>query len=96
MLVFKLSMPNVGSWNGKWTGEERIYVKSRRDLTKKHTLYGKLKDNYFYDFGDGWGASVSVEEMPANEATKLMRKSQGFCGYEWMIDSILENNKIIA
>ena len=26
ILSFELSMPNIGSWNGKWTGSERVYA----------------------------------------------------------------------
>ena len=27
MIIFELTMPNCGSWNGKWSGEERFYAK---------------------------------------------------------------------
>ena len=26
-VAFMLTMPNCGSWNGKWTGENKIYAK---------------------------------------------------------------------
>ena len=26
IVCFELSMPNVGSWNGKWSGEDRRYI----------------------------------------------------------------------
>ena len=27
ILSFTLSMPNVASWDGKWSGQDRLYVK---------------------------------------------------------------------
>ena len=92
MIGFTLSMPNVGSWNGKWTGRDNIYFISRKNRKKEAELDGK----YFrYDFGDGWCAGIKCKKMTAQEANKLRRKSKGFCGYEWMVKSILENGKII-
>ena len=29
-LCFKLSMPNVGSWNGQWAGRDNIYAKGSK------------------------------------------------------------------
>ena len=92
MLLFTLSMPNVGSWNGKWTGEGRTYCRSRKvSRDKEKELDGK---SFYYDFGDGWCANVSVKKVYANEAGKAMRKSMGFCGYEWMINEIVTLGKI--
>jgi len=94
MIGFTLSMPNVGSWNGRWSGEDDIYYfVSRQDRKKENELDGKY---FSYGFGDGWRAGVSCKKMTAQEANKLSRKSKGFCGYDWMIDSILENGKIIC
>jgi hypothetical protein len=33
-VVFKLSMPNRGSWNGGWSGERRNYI-IKKSLTDK-------------------------------------------------------------
>jgi hypothetical protein len=103
LIAFELTMPNVGSWNGKWTGAGRCYVRII-NFTQKYgtsaTAKEKVKDilknsSYYYNFGDGWGANVSVREVKAGEAAKLRRKSVGFCGYEWMIDSILQYGEIL-
>lgn len=104
ILAFKLSMPNVGSWNGKWSGEEELYVKTvNLGNSKKATIKAQNllthKDNsgyFYYNFGDGWGAGVTVYPVNAKEAAKLRKKSKGFCGYDWMIDSIISDGKIIA
>jgi hypothetical protein len=98
ILCFKLSMPTVGSWNGKWTGEGRPYLKLvNLGRTKKAVQLGEsiLAQGYFrYDFGDGWAAGITVKSVEPGEASKLKRKSAGFCGYEWMIDSIIAHGTI--
>lgn len=92
ILCFTLSMPGVASWNGRWSGEGRLYAKvinlgksQKADLKGQELIKGSP---YRYFFGDGWVASVSVREVDAKETAKIRRKSQGFCGYDWMIDSI--------
>ena len=87
--VFELSMPSVGSWNGKWTAADDY-----------HSIVRWVKpmpenDYYRHNFGDGWSAGISVKQVDSKEATKIRRKSKGFCGYEWMVQSILDNGKII-
>lgn len=47
-----------------------------------------------YNFGDGWLARVDVSQVDAKEASRLRKASKGFCGYEWMIDSILTRGMI--
>lgn len=50
---------------------------------------------HYYNFGDGWGAGVSVKIVDGVKGKNAAIKgSKGFCGYEWMIDSILERGKI--
>ena len=93
IISFELKMPNVGSWNRKWTGE-----------SKKHYIIMKMTDNefeklssdsYYYNFGDGWGASISIEIIDSKEAIKRRKLSKGFCGYDWMVYSIIKNDEII-
>ena len=52
--------------------------------------------SWYYGWSDGWGASVSVREVDAKEARRVRNESKGFCGYEWMVTSILERGKILA
>lgn len=93
IIAFFLSMPNVGSWNGRWSGAGEQYVCTRTVKSDKADtiLQGH---NYYYNFGDGWGASVSVKLVDGREASKLRKHSHGFCGYEWMIDEIVTLGKI--
>lgn len=103
ILKFELSMPNVGSWNGKWTGEDRFYARTY-NYTQRFGTSKKAKDrlesilttgNYWYNFGDGWSANVSVEKIDGRQAKGINKKSKGFMGYDWMIDSILWENEIL-
>ena len=100
MVLFKLTMPNIGSWNGKWTGSEKLYAKVvNLGRGKKATEKAKEivdKGYYHYNFGDGWAAGIYTSAINAKEANKIRRKSAGFCGYDCMVDSIIENGKIIA
>ncbi len=96
IFAFTLSMPNVGSWNGRWSGEKDLYVMTRK-LTNRQLEVSKVEEgNYYYNFGDGWGASVNVRVVDGKERQRLQRKSKGFAGYSWMIDSIIRNGKIIS
>lgn len=101
---FQLTMPNVGSWNGKWTGASKEYFVIRT-FTKKEVDNNKTLSNFRdgghswtfpYDFGDGWTARVIAQIVDAPEANNRLKRSAGFCGYEWMIDSILKHGKIIV
>ena len=52
---------------------------------------------YFtYNFGDGWVARVSVRGVTPAEKRKIERNTKGFCGYDWMIDSIIRDGEILA
>ena len=100
-LVYEFSHTSVGSWNGKWTGEGSYYAVVKnlgRSAINAHKAEEIVKGSpYTYNFGDGWVASVNVREVrDTSEAQKLREKSAGFCGYEWMIESIEAHGKIIS
>lgn len=99
MLVsFTLTMPNCGSWNGRWSGEKDLYVRVRKynkEMINKFNILEKLENDFRYNFGDGWCASVYLEKVDSKEANTLRKRSRGFSGYDWMIDSILKNGKIV-
>lgn len=86
-IEFRLSMPHVNSWNGKWTGNGRNYiiVQSMSDKVATNLLSGKDKESFYHDFGDGWTACVTARVVPSGER---LGKSDGFCGYNWMVDNI--------
>jgi hypothetical protein len=96
LVAFELSMPNRASWNGKWSGEERRYVRvvNVGASKKAREKYQKLVGRHHYSFGDGWVAAVGVREVERSEAGKLRRASNGFCGYDWMIESLRMHGEI--
>lgn len=102
LVSFELTMPNVGSWNGKWTGADKKYyviekISDKYLASKEHfkTLLEKGKDSWHYSWGDGWGANVKAEIIDAAEAKKRRKLSAGFCGYNWMIDSVKYYGEIL-
>lgn len=100
IICFELTMPRVNSWNGRWSGEGKLYAKCVRFGRSRamDEQVAKLLDvgSWYYDFGDGWGASVTARTVTATEARKIERKSAGFCGYGWMVQSIISHGEIRA
>lgn len=89
LIAFDLSMPGRASWNGRWSGEEQPHVLVRNIRSKKTAERVLGANSYSYSFGDGWVASVHVREVCGQESRKLRRKSAGFSGYDWMVESIV-------
>lgn len=100
MIAFELSMPGVASWNGRWTGEGRSYVIVRSLGRSRAAIERELEltndSPYRHDFGDGWAASVSVRSVEPQEARKLRSHSSGFCGYDWMVEEIIDHGRILT
>lgn len=97
-LCFRLSMPNSNSWNGKWSGEGKTYAifkkfSGLKGIAKAQELLDER--SFYYSFGDGWGASVNIQAIAGPDLAKMRRLSSGFCGYDWMVESILKYGKII-
>ncbi len=95
LILFTLTMPNVGSWNGKWSGEGGFYGKIKNlpnDKIKKILEIG----NYTYRWDDGWSVNIKVEKISGTERRGYERKIDGFVGYDWMVDSIINHGKIIV
>lgn len=98
-LVFTLSMPGRASWNSRWSGEERSYciVKSFASKKAKDKAAKILERGYYsYGWSDGWRAGINVKQADSAGARKARKNSQGFCGYSWMVTSILEHGAIYA
>ena len=95
--LFTLSMPGVNSWNGRWSGNSRCYCYEKLAFSYGKAKYPKLKEgNYGYDFEDGWFANVKVEFVTPSEARAMMKRSDGFCGYEWMCEEICKYGRILT
>lgn len=97
-ILFTLTMPSSNSWNGRWSGEGQSYCKTRKLSGKKGAEKAqKIAESggyYSYGFGDGWRAGVSARIVDSVAARKAMKTSRGFCGYDWMIDSIIAHGGI--
>ena len=95
LIAFILTMPNNASWNGKWSGDGDLYAVVE-SVHKKNVE--KLADDapYYYNFGDGWTAKIEIKPVTSKEATKIRKKSKGFCGYNWMVRSIINHGEILA
>lgn len=91
MIVFELTMPNRGSWNDRWTGEKQRHFVFKRNHDVPKEVIGK---NFIYNWDDGWTACVQVSKQPSDVVRKLQKISAGFCGYTWMVDSIIKKGKI--
>jgi hypothetical protein len=99
MLAFTLSMPGCPSWNGKWSGEGKKYVivnTFRAGSDAKNAAEIMLKRSFSYRWDDGWVARIDVHEVNSAQAAKLRKESNGFCGYEWMVKSIVQHGVILA
>ena len=96
LLSFELTMPNKGSWNGQWSGQDKKYFVirniSKRFFDKQEhfkTLKEKNWDSWYYSWNDGWGANIRVEIIDASQARQRRKISAGFWSYEWMVESII-------
>ena len=93
-ICFELTMPNRASWNGRWSGEGNLYAKvvSFTTKTAKEKAQRILKEgSFYYRWDDGWGAAIQVREIDGKESARIKRKSQGFCGYDWMVSNIISH-----
>ncbi len=98
-LAFFLSMPGCASWNGRWSGEGKCYAIVRNFSGIKETAKAReIHATHYFSYGwsDGWRAAIEVKEVSCSEARGIRAKSQGFCGYDWMVDSIVARGKILA
>ncbi len=91
-VAFILSMPGRNTWNGKWSGDDLLQA-----IVKEFDDNDKMPfalQPYEYDFKDGWRARIDVRVVDPVEAAELERKSKGFWGYDWMVDSIIHHGDI--
>lgn len=96
-VCFELTMPNRGSWNNKWSQEnDRHYI--IKDFCK--TYFDEHKNNlvgsWWYTWSDGWSACVTGEVIDGKESAKRKRMKTKFCGYDWMVNSIIYYGKIMT
>lgn len=98
-VAFELSMPNNNAWDKRWSGDGKKYVRVLTVSDAKATrakFEALAKAQHYHDFGDGWTACVTVKEVTGGEKRKLVKASKGFCGYDWMIESLRSHGEIRA
>jgi len=88
-------MPSNNSWNGKWTGDSTFYARTR-SLSKDKAAAVLKNGHYSYNFGDGWRARIDVKSVTSAERKAIDKNTKGFCGYDWMINSIIKHGDIYA
>ena len=95
-LIFTLTMPHAASWNNKWSGDGRKYVRARKYTTAQlNHLPNIINKDFRYRWDDGWEANINVTLVKSSkDKDKLIEGSVGFYGYDWMIDSIVKYGKI--
>jgi len=95
ILAFTLSMPGCPSWNGRWSGEGRKFV-IVKTFTSKELAKAVLileEKSFSYRWDDGWMAGIDVHHVDSSQAAKLRKASDGFLGYDWMVDTIVKYGK---
>ena len=98
ILSFEITFPNVGSWNGVFTGAKNLHF-AFKIVTKQEgesLMQNNEYRNFYYNFGDGWGCNVKMTIISASDKRKIEKRNMGFMGYNWMIDSIIKHDKIIS
>ena len=78
MIIFELTMPNRGSWNGKWSQENNrhIIIKNERYFPKDIINNILEKRDFYYRWDDGWTACVSVSKINYKDANKLKKTAR--------------------
>lgn len=97
LIEFELTMPDCGSWNGKWSDAKNLHALIRnykKEDIKKYEIKNKLEKEYYYNWDDGWCACVRVKQIDSKRAKYIREHTKGFHSYDWMIDSILKYNEI--
>lgn len=93
MVVFELTMPNRGSWNGRWSGENDTHIIVKHNQSVPADIIGK---DFWYTWDDGWSACISVTKLNSRspEYRDLVKRNTGFCSYNWMVESIINFGEI--
>ena len=94
LVAFDLMMPGCGSWDGRWSAAAGEHVLVRR--IARATADALAGESYGYCWSDGWRASISCRVVDVREARRLRLRSAGFCGYDWMVESIIAHGAILS
>jgi hypothetical protein len=84
ILQFELTISNHNTCDGIIENKGRYFIHLNVAKLKANKLNGR---NFRYSFGDGWETTITVSK-------NKRQKSNGFLGYDWMVDDILKYDKI--
>lgn len=95
-VVFELTMPNRGSWNGRWSGENQGHYifKDFSPAAFEKEWKEKIIGSWCYTWDDGWTACIASRVVDGTELRNLRKQNAGFLGYDWMVKDILAYGKI--
>ena len=85
MIEFELFMPGI---------KAGYYKMMKREYDVPKDIVGK---EFEYTFPTGEQAKVKVIRKGTDdpEYDRLLMSNHGFCGFEWMVDSIIKNKAIL-
>lgn len=63
-----------------------------KSITREDAL--NAINRIWYRWDDGWTACVSCRVIDSKESARLRRKNKGFSGYDWMVRSIIADDRI--
>lgn len=90
-VIFSLTMPGRPSWNGRWSGNDHPRTQVRN---LPNSIAAELHEkDWQHSWDDGWTAHIKARLMLNGERKP---KTFGFCGYDWMIDNILQHGTTCA
>ncbi len=91
-LAFVLSMPGNNSWNGRWSGDGKLFAIIKTFTGKKREAKARElieKRSFGYDFGDGWYARVDVRELKPGESRQIRKNSKGFWSFPYLCQHLV-------
>ncbi len=94
VIWFVLRMRNTPTWNGRWSGEGDLHA-MRMNVSAKKAEELLKEGSFYFSWPDGWSCAVDVVKPSPPEARRMAKNNKGFCGYVWMVNSILKYGRIL-
>lgn len=92
-LAFVLTMPCSPTWNGRWSGEGKLYAIVENVRKQEQAELVLAGSPYMHRWDDGWVAQIAVKAVDAAEARRLRKQTCGFNGYGWMVRNIISHQQ---
>jgi len=78
---------------------DKFYVIAKEFNSNSDKLKADIitfRKNFYYEFNNGLEVKISVIKLRCRvDFFKVKAESKGFCGYDWMVTSIIKNLKIL-